>query len=73
MSKHTYKIIEVVGSSSLSIEDAIQTAIANTAKTIRHMGWFEVVATRGHVENGIIAHFQVTIKIGFTIEEPAQT
>ena len=69
MSDHSYRVIEVVGSSSSSIEDAIKGAIADAAKTLRHIGWFQVVETRGHVENGAVKHFQVTLKIGFTLEE----
>ncbi|MFC7051839.1 dodecin [Hansschlegelia quercus] len=70
MSKHTYKIIEIVGSSPSSIDDAIKTAVADAAKTVRNIGWFEVVETRGHVEGGQVAHFQVTLKIGFTLDDP---
>jgi len=73
MSKHTYKVIELVGSSPSSIDDAIRSAIADASKTIRHIGWFEVVETRGHVENGAVAHFQVTLKIGFTIDGAARS
>ena len=69
MSDHSYRVIEVVGSSPSSIEDAIKGAIAEASKTLRHIGWFQVVETRGHVENGAVKHFQVTIKIGFTLEE----
>lgn len=69
MSDHSYRIIEVVGSSPSSIEDAVKGAIADASKTLRHIGWFQVVETRGHVENGEIKHFQVTVKIGFTLEE----
>ena len=69
MSDRSYRVIEVVGSSSSSIEDAIKGAIADAAKTLRHIGWFQVVETRGHVENGEVKHFQVTLKIGFTLEE----
>ena len=68
MSKHTYKIIEIVGSSPSSIEDAIQSAVADASKTLRNIKWFEVVETRGHVEDGKVAHFQVTLKIGFTLD-----
>jgi flavin-binding protein dodecin len=66
--QHVYKVVEIVGSSATSIEDAIQTGINRAAKSIRHIGWFEVIQTRGHVENGQIAHFQVTMKVGFTLE-----
>lgn len=65
---HIYKKIEVVGSSKTSIEDAIQNAIAECSKSIKNMNWFEVVETRGHIENGKVGHFQVTLKIGFRIE-----
>jgi flavin-binding protein dodecin len=69
MSDHVYKIVEVVGSSKVSSDDAIRTAIATSAKTIRHISWFEVVGTTGHVVEGQVAHFQVKLKIGFRIEE----
>ncbi len=65
---HVYKVIELVGSSSKSIEDAIEGAISKAGETVRNMRWFEVVQTRGHVENGKVAHYQVTLKIGFTME-----
>ena len=68
MANHVYKIIEIVGSSETSIEDAIGTAIAQAGKTVRNMDWFEVVDTRGHIKNGKIGHYQVTLKIGFTLE-----
>ena len=69
MSDHVYKIVELVGSSPTSIEDAIQTAIARAASTIDNIRWFEVTDTRGHVEGGKVLHYQVTIKIGFTVKE----
>ena len=68
MSDHVYKIIELVGSSPTSIEDAIKTAIGRADQTLRNLRWFEVVQTRGHVENGEVRHFQVVIKAGFTLE-----
>jgi flavin-binding protein dodecin len=68
MTNHIYKVVELVGSSETSIEDAISAAIAKANKTIRNMDWFEVVQTRGHIENGKIGHYQVTLKIGFTLE-----
>jgi flavin-binding protein dodecin len=71
MQDHIYRVIELVGSSETSIEDAISTAIARANKTLRNLRWFEVVQTRGHVENGKIAHYQVTLKVGFTMEEAA--
>jgi dodecin len=69
MSAHTYKLIELVGSSTVGTDDAIRNAIAKAALTIKHMDWFEVVETRGHIVNGQIAHYQVTIKVGFRIED----
>ena len=71
MADHSYRVIEVVGSSESSIEDAIKGAVADAAKSLRHIGWFQVVETRGHVEDGAVKHFQVTLKIGFTLEERA--
>ena len=68
MSTHSYKVIEIVGSSEVSIEDAIKGAVTKASETIRDIGWFEVLETRGHVENGTVRHFQVTLKIGFTLE-----
>ena len=68
MSEHVYKIIELVGSSATSIEDAIQTAIARASSTIDNIRWFEVLETRGHVEGGKVLHYQVTIKVGFTVK-----
>jgi flavin-binding protein dodecin len=68
MKNHVYKILEIVGSSQTSIEDAISTAIELAGKTIRNMDWFEVVETRGHIKDGKIGHYQVTLKIGFTLE-----
>lgn len=68
MSTHTYKLIELVGSSAIGTDDAISNAIAKAALTVRHMDWFEVVETRGHIVDGKIAHYQVTIKVGFRID-----
>jgi flavin-binding protein dodecin len=68
MSDHVYKKLEIVGSSATSIDDAIRNAIETAAKSIRHIDWFEVIETRGHVVDGRVAHFQVTLKIGFRIE-----
>lgn len=69
MSHHVYKLIEVVGSSTTSIEDAVTNAISRTGETIRHLRWFEVTQTRGTIEEGKVAQWQVTLKIGFTLEE----
>ena len=63
------KIIEIAGASGESIEDAIESAIKRADMTIRNIRWFEVINTRGHVENGRVAHYQVTLKVGFTLEE----
>jgi dodecin len=68
MKNHVYKVLELVGSSETSIEDAIAGAIAQANKTIRNMDWFEVVQTRGHIESGKVGHYQVTLKIGFHLE-----
>jgi flavin-binding protein dodecin len=68
MKNHVYKILEIVGSSETSIEDAIGTAVELAGKTVRNMDWFEVVETRGHIKDGKIGHYQVTLKIGFTLE-----
>ena len=65
---HVYKILELVGSSETSIEDAIKNAVSRASKTIRDMKWFEVVQTRGHIENGAVRHYQVTLRVGFTLE-----
>ncbi len=69
MSDHVYKIVEIVGSSPDSIEDAIQRAIARASQTIREIRWFEVLSTRGHVEDNRVGHYQVTLRIGFTLED----
>jgi flavin-binding protein dodecin len=69
MANHIYKKVELVGSSPTSIEDAIQNAISKASKTIHNMGWFEIVETRGQIENNKVAHWQVTIKVGFTVDE----
>jgi len=68
MADHIYKKIELVGSSPKGIEDAVKNAIARAKKTIRNMRWFEVTDTRGYLEDGKIAHWQVTLKVGFTLE-----
>ncbi len=68
MSDHVYKIVEIVGSSPDSIEDAISRAVTRASETLREIRWFEVVGTRGHVEGGRVAHYQVTLRIGFTLD-----
>jgi len=69
MPDHVYKTIELVGSSSRGMEDAVQKAIAKAAETVRNLRWFEVLDTRGHIEKGKVAHWQVTLKLGFTLED----
>ncbi len=69
MTDHVYKIVEIVGSSATSIEDAIDTAIVKASKSLREIRWFEVVSTRGHVEGGRVGHYQVTLRVGFTLED----
>lgn len=64
---HVYKKIELVGSSRVSIEDAIENALAEAAKTVHNLDWFEVVEIRGHIANGKVGHYQVTLKVGFRI------
>jgi dodecin len=68
MSDHVYKSVEVTGSSSESIDDAVRTAVAKASQSLRHLDWFELVAVRGNLEDGQVSHFQVTIKIGFRLE-----
>jgi flavin-binding protein dodecin len=68
MSQHVYKLLELTGSSTSGIEDAVHCAIAKAHETVRNIQWFEVVETRGHVADGKVAHWQVTLKIGFTLE-----
>jgi len=69
MSEHTYKKIEIVGSSTEGIQQAIDNAVAKASQSIRNLRWFEVVETRGHIDEGKVAHWQVTVKIGFTLDD----
>jgi dodecin len=69
MADHVYKVIELVGSSTTGSDEAVQNAIAKAGASLRNLRWFEVVETRGYVEGGKIAHWQVTLKVGFTLEE----
>lgn len=69
MSEHVYKVVELVGSSATSIEDAVQTAITRANQTLRNLRWFEILETRGQVEDGKILHYQVTLKVGFKMED----
>lgn len=68
MNDNVYKITEVVGSSATSIEDAIESAVARTARTLNHVEWFQVMDTRGHVQDGRVAHYQVVLKVGFRLD-----
>ncbi len=68
MTQHTYKHIELTGSSEKGIEEAVNTALAKASQSLHGMRWFEVTDTRGHIENGQVAHWQVTIKVGFTLD-----
>jgi len=69
MGNHVYKQIEITGSSTTSMEDAVNTAIAKTAQTVHNLRWFEVTRISGHLEGGKVAHWQVTVKIGFTLDD----
>ena len=69
MSEHVYKITELTGSSPKSIEDAVSQAVSRASKTLRNLRWFEISETRGHIENGKVGHWQVTVRIGFTLED----
>ena len=69
MNDHTYKKIELVGTSTTSMEDAVSNAVARASQTIRNLRWLEVVETRGHIQDGKVDHWQVTVKLGFTLEE----
>jgi flavin-binding protein dodecin len=69
MTDHTYKKIELTGTSTTTIEDAIQRAIAKASKSVRNMRWFEVVEVRGDIQEDKVAHWQVTLKVGFTLDD----
>jgi flavin-binding protein dodecin len=69
MTNHVYKKIELTGSSRTGIEDAVSNALAKAAVSLRNMQWFEIMETRGHIEGDKVAHWQVTIKVGFTLED----
>ncbi len=69
MVDHVYKVLEIVGSSEQGIENAIENAIVKAGQTVRHMRWFEMTGVRGHIENGQVHHYQVSLRVGFTLEE----
>ena len=68
MQDHIYKVIELVGSSEVSIEDAVQHAVSRASQTLKHLRWFEIAQTRGHIEDGKVRHYQVVLKVGFTLD-----
>jgi flavin-binding protein dodecin len=69
LSDHIYKIIQLAGSSTSSIEDAIQNAVSRASKNLKNLRWFEVLETRGQIQGGKVSHYQVTIKVGFTLDD----
>ena len=69
MSDHIYKVTEIVGSSATGVEDAVTRAVAKASKTIRNLRWFQIGEVRGHIEDGKIGHWQVTVKLGFTVDD----
>ena len=68
MSNHVYKLLELTGTSTIGVDDAIRNAIGRAGKTVHNLRWFQVTDTRGHIEDGRISHWQVTIKVGFTLD-----
>jgi flavin-binding protein dodecin len=70
MSNHTYRVTEIVGTSPDGIDQAIRNGISRASETLRNLDWFEVVSQRGEIEDGGVAHFQVTMKVGFRLEDP---
>jgi len=69
MSDHVYKMLELTGSSTTTIEDAVQNALRKAAKTVRQMQWFQITETRGQIASGSVSYWQVTLKVGFTLED----
>ena len=69
MSDHIYKVVRLVRSSNQSIEDAIQNAVTRASQNLKHLRWFQIVETRGNIENGKISHYQVTLEVGFTLDD----
>ncbi len=69
MSEHVYKSVELTGSSPIGSDDAVKRAVARASETLRNLRWFEVTQIRGHLENGAVAHWQVTVKVSFTLDE----
>jgi flavin-binding protein dodecin len=73
MSNHTYRVTEIVGSSHDSIDEAVRNGLERAGQTLRNLDWFEVEGIRGHLEDGRIGHIQVTMKVGFRLEDPAES
>ena len=71
MADHVYSISEIVGSSAVSVDDAIKGALARAARTLHNLDWFEVTNIRGHIENDQLSHYQVTLKVGFRVDDPS--
>ena len=69
MDEHVYKIIELAGSSTVSIEDAVQNAITRATQSLKNLRWFEISETRGQIEDGKVAHYQVVLRVGFSLED----
>ena len=69
MSDHVYKVIQLVGSSTDGVDDAIKNAVSRASRTLKNLRWFRVLDTRGNIENGTVSHYQVTLEVGFTLED----
>jgi flavin-binding protein dodecin len=69
MTQHVYKVVEIVGTSETSLSDAIERGVTKASESVHHMGWFEVTKISGHLENGKIGHYQVSLKLGFRVDE----
>ncbi|MFI6685228.1 MULTISPECIES: dodecin [unclassified Streptomyces] len=72
MSQHTYRVTEIVGTSHEGVDQAIRNGVARAAETLRNLDWFEVTQVRGHIENGVIEHYQVGMKVGFRLDDDAE-
>lgn len=70
MSEHTYRVSDIVGSSPGSVDDAVRNGLARASKTLRHLEWFQVTEIRGHIQDGQVGHYQVTMKVGFRLDDP---
>jgi flavin-binding protein dodecin len=72
MSHHTYRVSEIVGTSHEGVDQAVRNGVARAAQTLRNLDWFEVTQVRGHIENGVIEHYQVGLKVGFRLDDDAE-